>query len=189
MPLKHQAERLAGVHRPRVNGEAGGFQRKSLRLVRKPQMMPDKVHEIGGVLPVMDGEGGIKADRLRELPQETRADGVKGAGPADGGAALAHAAGGEDALGPALHFLRGAPREGEEQHAAGIGALLDQMGDPVRQRLGLARARARDNQERSTGGAFGGDAITRGAHLVLVEGGKTIRRGRAGSLERAHGSN
>ena len=106
---------------------------------------------------------------MRELPQETRADGVKGAGPPDGGAALADAAGGQDALGPAFHFLSGAPREGEEEHAVRIEALLDQVGDPMSKCLGLARASARDNEERPTGRTLSGDAVSRRAGLFLVQ--------------------
>jgi hypothetical protein len=45
-----------------------------------------------------------------------------------------------------------------------MGALLDEMGDPVRKRLGLAGTRPRDNQQWST------RAILRGAGLVGVEG-------------------
>jgi hypothetical protein len=44
---------------------------------------------------------------------------------------LAHAAAGEDARHPPLHFLRGAPGKGEQQNAARIGALLDEIGDPI----------------------------------------------------------
>ena len=62
-------------------------------------------------------------------------------------ALLAHDAR-RDALDPARHLGRGAAREGQQQHAARVGAVDDEMRDPVRQRVGLARAGAGDDQER-----------------------------------------
>src|SRR5271157_3683199 len=101
--------------------------------------------------------------------QDPGADSVKGAGPADGRQPLAHAAAGEDALDPALHLLRGAPGKGEEQDAARIGAMPDEMSDTMRKRLRLAGTRPRDDQQGSTA-----RAIERGAGLVCVEGCKTV---------------
>ena len=54
----------------------------------------------------------------------------------------------EDALGAPLHLGGGAAREGQQQDAVRIGAVHHQMRDPMRQRVGLARARARDDQQR-----------------------------------------
>ena len=48
-------------------------------------------------------------------------------------------------------------------------ALLDEMGDAMRKRLGLAGTCSCDNQQRS-----GARAIVRGAGLVCVEGCKTV---------------
>jgi hypothetical protein len=94
---------------------------------------------------------------------------VKGARPAEGGHPLAHAATGEDALDPAFHFLGGPPGEGEEQDAARIVALFDEIRDPMCKRLGLAGTRPRDNQQ---GPAARGEL--RGAGLVRVEVCKTV---------------
>ena len=84
MLREHAVEGVAGIHRPRIDGKAGGLQRKALLLLGEPQLMADEVQEIGGILPVVNGEGGVEADGMREVAQEPRADGVKGAGPADG---------------------------------------------------------------------------------------------------------
>jgi hypothetical protein len=127
--------------------------------------MADEVQEIGGILPVMNGEGWVETDRMGEVAQEPRTNGVKGAGPADGGQPLAHAAAGEDTLDPPLHFLRGAPGKGEQQDAARIGALLDEIGDPMGKRLGLAGTSPRNDQQWPTA-----RAIVRGAGLICVEG-------------------
>ena len=53
-----------------------------------------------------------------------------------------------DALDPPRHLGGGAAREGQQQDAARIGAAHDQVGDPVRQRVGLARAGAGDDEQR-----------------------------------------
>ena len=45
--------------------------------------VPDQVHQIGGVLAVVDGEAGIETDLSGIVAQEPRADTVKGAGPAE----------------------------------------------------------------------------------------------------------
>ena len=49
----------------------------------------------------------------------------------------------------ALHFQGGAAREGQQQHALGIGAVQDQMGHAVGKRIGLARTGAGDHQQRA----------------------------------------
>ncbi len=95
---------------------------------------------------------------------------MKGAGPVDGGKPRAHAAAGEDALHPPLHFLRGAPGKGEQQDAAGIGALTDEISHPMRKRLGLAGTGPRDNQQGPTA-----RSVLRGAGLIRVEVCKTVR--------------
>jgi len=59
---QHTIERMAAIDGARIDGKAGGLQRKSLHLFGKPQLMADKVQQIGRVLPVMDCERGIEAD-------------------------------------------------------------------------------------------------------------------------------
>ena len=53
-----------------------------------------------------------------------------------------------DALGAPLHLGRGAAREGQQQDAVRVGAVDDEMRDAVGERVGLARARAGDHQQR-----------------------------------------
>ena len=57
--------------------------------------------------------------------------------------------GGDDALGAPLHLGGGPAREGQQQDAAGIGAVDDQVRDAVRQGAGLAGARAGNHQQRA----------------------------------------
>jgi hypothetical protein len=76
-----------------------------------------------------------------------------------------------DAFGAADHLQRRAPREGQQQDPGGIDTLEDQMGDAVGQRVGLARARTGDDQQRSRRKSPGGVAttVTGCPQLGLVE--------------------
>ncbi len=67
MLREHAVEGMAGVHRPGIDAKAGGLQQKSLLLLGEPQLMADEVQEIGGILPVVNGKGGVEADRMREV--------------------------------------------------------------------------------------------------------------------------
>ena len=50
-------------------------------LCGETEIVPDQVHQVGGILAVMDGEGRLEADLAGVFPQQPRADGVEGAGP------------------------------------------------------------------------------------------------------------
>ena len=55
----------------------------------------------------------------------------------------------EDALRAPLHLGGGAAREGEQQDAMRVGAAHHQMRDAMRERVGLARTGAGDDQQRA----------------------------------------
>ena len=157
----------------RIDGEAGGLQREPLGRLREAEIVADEVDEVGGIAPVVDGEGRVEADLGRAFAQEPRADGVEGAGPrqrARLGAPSGRA--GDDPLHPAGHLGGGAAGEGEEQDATRIGALDDQVRHPVGERVGLARAGPGDDEERPVGG------VRCGAPLVVVEAGEMGGHGR-----------
>ena len=113
--------------------------------------MADQVHQVGRVLAVVDREGGVETDLLGDIAQKPRADPVERAGPGHGvgqhRGLVAHDPS-ADALHPAGHLAGGPAREGHQQDAPGIGAIDDQVGDAVRQRVGLARPGAGDDQQR-----------------------------------------
>src|SRR5262249_32273831 len=73
-----------------------------------------------------------------------------------------------DAPGSALHVGGGAPRERQQQDAARIDSAHDEMGDAMRQRVGLAGARARDDQQ-GEGGSEVVAAMLDRATLLVVE--------------------
>ena len=124
----------------------------------------------------MNGEGPIKADLVGVFAQETRADGVKCARP---GQRTSHDAGilahdlRRNPLDPADHLSRRPAGKRQEENAAWIGALDNQVRHAMRQRVGLARAGARNDQER-----FGEavsqrpDAMFDGPSLFRIELGK-----------------
>ena len=43
--------------------------------------MAHEIHQVGGILAIVDREGRIEADGMRMQAQQPRADGVKGARP------------------------------------------------------------------------------------------------------------
>ena len=78
---EHLLDRGLGV-------DAAGVDRKARALGRKPALglgesllVPDQVHQVGGILAVVDRELGIEADLVGVVAQQPRADAVEGAGP------------------------------------------------------------------------------------------------------------
>ena len=143
--------------------------------------MPDQVDQVGGIVAIVDGEGGIEADLVRIVAQQPRPDAVEGAGPLqrvghDAGLVAQHLSG--DALDTPRHFGGGAPRKRHQQDAPGIGAVDDQMGDPMRQRVGLAGSGAGNHQQRRTRPAvtLGRDAVLDGPALLWIEAFEIARR-------------
>ena len=54
----------------------------------------------------------------------------------------------DDPLRPPRHLQRRAAREGQEENSFCIDSIQNQMGDAMRERIGLARPRAGDDQQR-----------------------------------------
>ena len=135
--------------------------------------MPDHVHQIGRVLAVVDGEGGIESDPVGIFAQEPGADAMERACPGQrighGPGAVAHDLS-RDALDAPGHFGGGATRKGHQQYPAGIGTVDDQMGDPVCQGVGLSGTRAgNDEQRRTRCGVFLRHPMLDSSSLFAVE--------------------
>ena len=171
--LQHVGERRQRVDRRRVDRKAGVLAREALAGLGEPQFVPYQVQEVGRVLAVVDGERRIEADARRVFAQQARADAVEGARPGElrprepraARRDLAH-----DALGAPRHLIRRAARERQQEDRAGVGALGDEVRDPVREDVGLARSRASDHQERPGGGVC--HAVLDGGALLGVEAGE-----------------
>jgi MmyB-like transcription regulator ligand binding domain len=108
--------------------------------------MADQVHQVGGILAVVDRELGIKPDLVGVVAQQARADAVKRAGPGqcirhDAGIVAHHLAG--DAFDPLRHLGCRSAREGHQQDAARIGAIDDEVSQHQSDLVRVARTRAR----------------------------------------------
>ena len=79
--------------------------------------------------------------------QQAGGRGVEGAAPDAVCAPPGVAARREHRLDPAEHLGGGAAREGEQQDAPRVGAALDEVGDAVDERGGLAGAGAGDDEQ------------------------------------------
>jgi len=113
--------------------------------------VPNHVHQIGRVFAVMDRKRGIEPEMLGIFAQQTGADAVERAGPTqrighDDGTVSHNLS--RDALDTPGHLGGGAARKRHQQYPPGIGAIDDQMGDPVRQGAGLPGTGTGDDEER-----------------------------------------
>ncbi len=132
-------------------GQTRALAGKLLFNFRKPQIVPDQIHQVSRIFPVMDREGRVHADLLGILPQQPRTDGMKRPGPGQrvrqrSGLVAEHRF--ADAFHSARHLHTGAAREGQQQDAARISPRGDQMRDPMGQCVGLARTSPGDDQQR-----------------------------------------
>ncbi len=143
--------------------------------------MPDQVDKVGGIVAIVDGEGGIEADLIRIVAQQPRADAVEGAGPLqrvghDSGLVAQHLSG--DAFDALAHFGGSPSRKCHQQNAPGIGAVDDEMGDPVRQRVGFPGPGTGNYQKRRSRPAVtsGHNAVLDGPALFRIEAFEVARR-------------
>jgi len=98
---------------------------------------------IFAIRPVHNGEGGGEIDPTAELPQHQVGERMKGSARDLVAAAI------DKQTGAPQHLLRGPAGECQQQDRTGIDADIDEMGNAIDQRAGLAGAGAGDNQQRS----------------------------------------
>ena len=92
--------------------------------------------------------------------QQARRHGVEGAAPdALAGAAAGAGFGGEERIDTAQHLGRRPAREGEQKDAPRVGAVSDEVGDPVHERGRLAGACAGDDEEGPVAVGDGGELL------------------------------
>ncbi len=138
----------------RIDGEAGVASREAPLLGVEAQLLADNVHQIRAVAPVDHRELRIELQMRRVMPQEPVCHGVKSAGPgqplrqhlAESAQRFIHGLL-DDVAGTAAHFLRSAPAEGQHQDARRIHAIHREVGDAVREGIGLAGSGAGDDQQ------------------------------------------
>jgi len=69
----------------------------------------------------------------------------------------------------ARHLQRGTPSEGQQQQTVRVGAVQDQMRDPMGESLGLAGARTGRDQQRRRRLCVAADAVFDSAALSRVQ--------------------
>ncbi|MGF6657603.1 hypothetical protein OKW34_008193 [Paraburkholderia youngii] len=185
--VQYLSERCTGIDDARVDREAGALRRKAPLFRGQSEFVAHEVHQVGGVFAVVDRERGREADQIRVFAQQPRADAVKRARPrqplrergacTDGGSR-----GAGDACHAAGHFERRAAREGQQQDALRIGALHHQISGAMRERVGLAGARARDHEQRAGQRVWRVGPVFDGFALGVVELGEP-----GGGIERRSG--
>ena len=79
--LENLVKRRLRVDRAGIDRQAGLLGREAAFGLRKAELMPNKIHQVGGVLAVMDCEGRIEADIQSIVAQQARADGVESPRP------------------------------------------------------------------------------------------------------------
>ncbi len=112
--------------------------------------MTRPVHQIGGVFAVVDGELRIEPEPRRIFAQQPGADRMERAGVSGQGLRrrLHRELALQQPFDAPVQLRRRAAREGRQHDALRVGAFEDEMGDAMRQRVGLARAGAGDDEER-----------------------------------------
>ncbi len=150
MLAKGRGERGARIDDARIDGKAGRLGRKARLALRKPRLVTGEIHQIGRILAVVDGELRIEPEPRRIFANEPRADGMERAGV--GRRRTRRRLGCELALQQPLHppvqLGRRAAREGRQHDALRVGAFENEMRDAMRERVGLARPGAGDDEER-----------------------------------------
>ena len=113
----------------------------------------DVVHEIDGIFAVEDGKAGGETRIDRVAAEDAVADAVKGAAPQPVRRF------GDEAGDAVEHFARSFIRESEEQNVAGDDAVFDEVGDAIRERARLPRARASDDERWAGRRGDGGELL------------------------------
>ena len=151
---------VARVDHARVDSHQRLLFWETLRTTSELELVPEKVHEVGGVGLVHHSEIRRKSEGVAIGAQQTVAHRVKGSPPHPPGCALAR-----HTAGTLEHLLRRPPREGEQEYSLGSNSPLDEMGDPRGQRLGLASPGPRYHEQRAR-------SVLRGGTLLRVQLGK-----------------
>ena len=150
---QHLTEAMAGVDAPRVHLDQRRRPGHAHRAGAESVLVPQQVHDIGGVGGIEQGESRRQPERLREARDELMGDGVERAA-AEPSSALAAAAqrscSGE-------HVVGRPPREGQQQDPLRRHAALEQSRHPGGQRACLSGPGAGHDHERSVPVNDGGE--------------------------------
>jgi len=139
-------ERALRIHAVRVDREAGVLARKAALGLGEAELKAHEVHEVGRVAAVEHAEVRREPELRAIAADQAVGDRMKGARPRQANRCRELT---DDAARAPRHLDRGAAREREQQEALRIRALQDEMCHAMRERVGLSRARAREDQQRA----------------------------------------
>lgn len=134
--------------------------------------MADEVHQVRGILAVMDGELRIEAEFDGIFTQNSRSDAVERAGPGKGigeDAGLISERLCANALHAFAHLGSRPPGKRHQEDTPWIGTGNNKMSDAMGARVGLARSGTGDDQQRAGGSAiWQADAMDDCGALTLI---------------------
>lgn len=135
--------------------------------------MPGKIHQVRGIIAVVNGKGGIEPDLFGIHAQQPGADAVESPGPGKRHGRRARSENSfHDPVNPLRHFRCCPARKSQQQNAVRVNTAHNQMRDPMGERVGLARPRAGDNQQ---GGVFVAEPMLDRPALIGVQFVKVCR--------------
>ena len=127
---QHLLDGRLGIYAAGIDGKTCGLGREARLRLREPAFVSHEIHQVGGILSIMNCKGPIKADLVGVFAQETRTDSVKRARPGQrashNASILAHDLR-RNPLDPADHLSRRPAGKRQEENAAWIGALDNQV--------------------------------------------------------------
>ena len=152
---EHIVQRRLAVDGARIDREAGPLVGKAALGLGKSELVPNQIHQVGGILTIVDGEIAVKSDLCGIFAQQPGADRMECAGPGEPSVG----AGAFDPINCAQmrstrRVISAAARREKviSMMRRGSAPLHDQMRDAVRQRIGLAGARPGNDQKRAARG-------------------------------------
>ena len=144
------AQRALGVDRARVDVQQRRLAREAPAGLPHAGLLAHDVEQVGRVAGVEHAEAGRQPEHGRVAAHEAVGDRVEGAAHHLPRVPALRRAPEVGACAPE-HLARGAPREGQQQHALGRRALVDEPRDARGERRRLAGPRAGEHEQRAAG--------------------------------------
>jgi hypothetical protein len=155
LALQRFLEGFLRVHAVRIDAEAGVLAREALALARKSHLGANGVEQVRRIGLVDDAERRVQTHVFGVMTQQAITGRMESPGPGQtlGERArlstelvVEHVT--QDFVRAAFHLDGSATSESEHEDAGGIGAADGQMRDAMSERIGLAGARTRDDEQR-----------------------------------------
>src|SRR5262249_12231773 len=80
---EHVFQRKLGIDRARVDRKASALHRKAFLRLGETEVVANEIHQIGGILAIVNCEGSVQANGVGTLAEEARTNRVKPSRPDD----------------------------------------------------------------------------------------------------------